>query len=460
MYDGNTNSLLSISKNDFDVLSGNEKNNVEYDVVIKRYQDQGYCLPQNVSILEHNQSCVLECHLARRIEQMTLQVTQNCNLRCGYCVYSGRYDNRGHSNKTMSFETAKKSIDFLVEHSADLDRAALAFYGGEPLLEIGLIRKCIEYINEVYPYKKFSYTLTTNATLLIGDTVKFLSDNEFQVMVSIDGPEEMHNKHRRFPDNRGSFSTIIKNLETIKEEYPRFYERISVNMVVTPEHDYKCVVDYFDTDASLKFLSAHSSLLNQYGFKDRTSYSELYSITYKHESFKLLLYMIGKIDVVNVSNLFLPNVSNHVRLHKYLEPVKALPSKCHPGGPCIPGAKRLFVNAYGLLYPCERVREDSEVMNIGSLDGGFDIDKASSLLNFGKVTPEACMSCWCMTHCSLCAASADDGEKLSPELKSSYCAQSQFSFVEQLRDYCFLVENGYDFEKEGEDNSRFIDLPI
>lgn len=76
------------------------------------------------------------------IESINLQVTQNCNLRCEYCPYTGNfYNNRRHTNKSMSFELVKRGIDFLYNHSMNCEVVNVAFYGGEPLLEFELIKK-------------------------------------------------------------------------------------------------------------------------------------------------------------------------------------------------------------------------------------------------------------------------------------------------------------------------------
>ena len=69
---------------------------------------------------------------------MTLQVTQNCNLRCSYCPYSGGYEQRSHNNQRMSFDIAKKSMDFFIAHSEDQPEINLGFYGGEPFFRSGL----------------------------------------------------------------------------------------------------------------------------------------------------------------------------------------------------------------------------------------------------------------------------------------------------------------------------------
>ena len=65
-----------------------------------------------------------------KIGQLILQVTQRCNLHCEYCVYSGNYETRNHTNKKMSLSIAKKAIDFFQEHSTDQNNVTIGFYGG------------------------------------------------------------------------------------------------------------------------------------------------------------------------------------------------------------------------------------------------------------------------------------------------------------------------------------------
>lgn len=94
----------------------------------------------------------------------------------------------------------------------------------------------------------------------------------------------------------------------------------------------------------------------------------------------------------------------------------------HPGGPCIPGTHKLFVNVKGDFYPCEKVCECSADTIIGNIDKGFDLDKAETLLNVGKLTEEQCRDCWCAKYCYICTAHLDQGDGLSRELKQKHCA--------------------------------------
>lgn len=136
-YDVNTDSILNIDENVYDYLKKEQlgessSNTLEYVEFLRK---QGYLKSNKVKITEHPETEVLKYHCENRVEGIILQVTQNCNLHCDYCTYSGGYINRIHTNKRMSKETAKRGIDYLISHSRDCQYVSIGFYGGEPLLE-------------------------------------------------------------------------------------------------------------------------------------------------------------------------------------------------------------------------------------------------------------------------------------------------------------------------------------
>lgn len=88
---------------------------------------------------------------------------------------------------------------------------------------------------------------------------------------------------------------------------------------------------------------------------------------------------------------------------------------------CVPGKTRLLITVDGDLYPCERVSEESEVMKIGTIFEGFDIEKAKALMNIGQLTSEQCKECFAIHNCFLCAKYADNNMELSGKLLSCYC---------------------------------------
>lgn len=174
MFDTYANKIKRISKNCFDYLYKFSKettnffekaesvDDIEFKEFYKESLKQGLFKKFSIEKLQHPMTELLEDVLDANIESINLQVTQNCNLRCDYCPYTGNYyNNRKHSNKRMSFELAKKGIDFLYNHSMNCDVVNVAFYGGEPLLEFELIKRCVKYAREKFISKKVVFNLTT-----------------------------------------------------------------------------------------------------------------------------------------------------------------------------------------------------------------------------------------------------------------------------------------------------------
>ncbi|GAA4653024.1 Cys-rich peptide radical SAM maturase CcpM [Anaerocolumna aminovalerica] len=449
LFDAMTNSIVSINKDNYKALKGyiDGDRGTENMAVLESFQNMGYCRESSIEEIVHYSIDDYASHI-NNLQMLTLQVTQNCNLRCSYCVYSGNYKNRTHSNLRMSFDVAKKAIDYLFEHSINLEKVSIGFYGGEPLLEFELIKKCVRYVNENYEGKKVLFNITCNGTLLTEEVVEFLYQNSFSIMISLDGPKQIHDRCRKFVNGQGSYETIISRLEYIKREYPDFYRKFSVSTVISPQYDLACIKEYFDTDSAVEFLNARISYQNDNGIIEDLSYDESFLIINRHETFKVFLSMLNLIDKSKASKIFCIRAAYLKRQYKYLKPIKYLPQKCHPGGPCIVGSKRLFVNTDGYLYPCERVSEDSEIMRIGSLSEGIDIEKAKYLTNIGAITKERCSQCWGIIHCKMCASSADGKVALSKELKLLKCNETLDSLIQDIKDICFLKEYGYDFNEE------------
>jgi uncharacterized protein len=450
VYDRETNSIISVSTEDYGSFEriSQEKESESDLIVLSKFQEKGFSKNSQLKNIEHPQDKVLEFHLKNRIEKITLQVTQNCNLRCGYCSYSGLYNQRSHTKNVMSLDVMKKSVDFAIKRSTGTGRLNIGFYGGEPLLEINNMEKLIEYIKENYHGKNIEYSITTNGTVFNDKNIQFLKDNNFSVMVSLDGPKELHNMNRVFVNGEGSFDKIMENIRYIKNTYPSFFKKISFNTVISPESDYKCINDFFDTTDIIEDNSLSRSTLSEYNIKDSITYEDMYFITYKSQRVKILLGAIGLYDRKKISKLFMKDFQRIIRFYVELGQMSMIPATAHPGGPCIPGSRRPLIDIDGNIYPCERVSEASDNMRIGDIYSGFDIEKIRKILNVGKVTENECLGCWNFLHCGMCAATADDTHEMSREKKLTYCNGSMSNTLTTLKSICFLKENNYNFKEE------------
>lgn len=450
VYDRETNSILSVNLKDYEMLVRLEQNNI-YDSdkeILEKYWEQGFLKPTKLERIEHPATSRLKFYLQNRIEQITLQVTQNCNLRCAYCAYSGKYNQRTHNNRVMSLDTMKKSIDFAIRHSYGLESLDVGFYGGEPLLEIRNISNLIDYINEMYPDKLINYNLTTNGTVFTDEIIEFLIKNNFSVLISLDGPKEVHDENRKLHNGVGTFDKIMENLNYVKNVYPDFFKRISFNTVIAPGSDYESIIHFFDNSTIVGQNEVSRVTVSEYDLKDEIRYDDKYYITQRQQSLKLLLSKLNMYDKRNVSRLFLRDFMSTYRIYKELGNISELPKLGHPGGPCVPGAKRPMIDVDGNIFPCERVNENSENMCIGNIDSGFEIEKIEKILNIGRITEKQCLKCWNFLYCGLCAAAAEESECISSRKRLSYCEMSRIDTLNTLKDICFLKENNYAFIEE------------
>ncbi len=459
VYDVNRNSIVKIEQAVYKILSNrtemenvcdNEINDDAYDI-IKCMLDNGFLSSNRIKEIVHPADELLEYYLDNKLRMLTLQVTQQCNLRCKYCVYSGDYTNRTHTNKRMNIETAKKGIDFLISHSRDCDNISVGFYGGEPLLEFKLLKKCIEYTEERAEGKDILFTLTTNATLLTNDIIEYFQDHNVSLVISLDGPEQIQDKNRRFAfNNCGTFDKVMSNLKNIENTYPKYLkEKMSFNVVLDRENDFSCINSFFTDYEIVKDLDIRAQTIDDRYTDLKIKDTADFDLKMNYELFKVLLYKLGRLDGKYVSRL-LAQYDDGVlrRTYNNLNMGEKLPDKAHHSGPCIPGVNRLFLTCDGEFMPCERVSENSDLMKIGSIDSGFNIEKVRKLLNIGKLTEDKCKECWAFRFCNLCAASADGLTEFSAKKKAELCAGVINSVDETFKELCTLNELGFNYKQE------------
>lgn len=145
IYDANRNEILAVSKDLFNYISEVQAgevcpNSYKSDQEFQLLQSCGYCCDSPLQDVAYPSIDLLKVKLERNLRMITLQLTQSCNFRCDYCIYSeNSLYNRTHSHNSMSVSTAKHAIEFFKMHSIDNPNPVVAFYGGEPLLRFSEI---------------------------------------------------------------------------------------------------------------------------------------------------------------------------------------------------------------------------------------------------------------------------------------------------------------------------------
>ena len=446
VYDRETNSLLSVNQEEFAACEQVEAGTATDNdwLQLKRFTDQGYFKESKLKEILHPATKFLPFQLKNDMAKITMQVTQDCNLRCSYCAYSGGYSNqRLHNKKTMPLETMKKCVDFIMARSKNVPEVSIGFYGGEPLLELENIKACISYIKTKYGKRKIRYSITTNGTFLGDDAIiQFLQETDINLMISIDGPREVHDINRVYDNGKGSFDDIMKNVEYIRQNYPEYFNKIMFATVVAPGTDLACVDDFYSAGDVFTKNTVLYNNVSTFGIAEDIKYDDLLFITDTYQRAKCLLSALGLYSPEKTSKLFGNGLANIKTFYDRLSK-SGISEVAHPSGPCLPGVMRPFVDTDGRIFPCERVTE-SNAMQIGHIDTGIDIDKAIAVLNVGKLTEAECFECWNFMNCTLCVSACNAGENLCGEERLQHCDASLNGAMDLLFGVCLLNENNRD----------------
>ncbi|MBK8808383.1 MAG: 4Fe-4S cluster-binding domain-containing protein [Bacteroidales bacterium] len=147
------------------------------------------------------------------INSLDLCVVQDCNMKCTYCyAHYGTYSENLTTSK-MTAETARKAVDFLLEHSKDYPYIKITFFGGEPLLNFEVIKEVVRYADSEARLKKkrVIYDMVTNGTLLKEAVCQFLLEHNISIIVSLDGYKELNDQTKLF--GKSHYEAVIKNIK-------------------------------------------------------------------------------------------------------------------------------------------------------------------------------------------------------------------------------------------------------
>ncbi len=149
------------------------------------------------------------------VKALCLHVAHTCNLNCSYCFASqGKY----HGDRSlMSFEVGKRALDFLIENSGSRVNLEVDFFGGEPLMNWDVVKKLVAYARtQEKPHnKKFRFTLTTNGMLIDDDVIAFANKEMHNVVLSLDGRKEIHDRLRVDCAGNGSYEKIVPKFKAL-----------------------------------------------------------------------------------------------------------------------------------------------------------------------------------------------------------------------------------------------------
>lgn len=151
------------------------------------------------------------------VKALCLHIAHDCNLACRYCfAEEGEYKG---GRALMSYEVGKKALDFLIANSGNRKNLEVDFFGGEPLMNFQVVKDLVKYGREQEQLhnKKFRFTLTTNGILLDDEVMEFANKEMSNVVLSIDGRKEVHDKMRPSRNGKGSYDVILPRFQKLAE---------------------------------------------------------------------------------------------------------------------------------------------------------------------------------------------------------------------------------------------------
>ena len=325
------------------------------------------------------------------VKALCLHIAHDCNLACQYCfAEEGEYHGR---RALMSFEVGKKALDFLIANSGNRRNLEVDFFGGEPLMNWQVVKDLVAYGREQEKLhdKKFRFTLTTNGVLLNDEVMEFCNREMGNVVLSIDGRKEVHDKMRPFRKGAGSYDLIVPKFQQFAES--RHQDKYYVRGTFT----------HYNLDFSEDVLH-----LADLGFKQISvepvvaEPKEPYAI--REEDLPKLFEEYDKLAVETIRRHKSGEDFNFFHFMIDLE-----------GGPCVAkrlsgcgsGTEYLAVTPWGDFYPCHQFVGNEKFL-LGNVDEGIlNTDIRDEFKCCNVYAKEKCRKCFARFYCSGgCAANA------------------------------------------------------
>ena len=325
------------------------------------------------------------------VKALCLHIAHTCNLNCSYCFASqGKY----HGERAvMSFEVGKQALDFLVENSGTRRNLEVDFFGGEPLMNFDVVKQLVSYARSIEKEKgkNFRFTLTTNGILIDDDVIDFANREMSNVVLSLDGRREIHDRFRVDYAGNGSWERIVPKFQKLvaARNGKNYYMRGTFTHA-NPDFlkDIQTMLDLGFSELSMEPVVCAAGDPSELTEEDLPIVMEQYE--------KLAELMLER-----------DRQGKPFTFYHYMIDLT--------GGPCIykrisgcgSGTEYMAVTPWGDLYPCHQFVGD-EKFRLGDVWHGVDNKEIQNeFFSCNVYARPECRECWARLYCSGgCAANA------------------------------------------------------
>jgi len=325
------------------------------------------------------------------VKALCLHVAHTCNLNCSYCFASqGKYHG---DHAVMSFEVGKQALDFLIANSGTRRNLEVDFFGGEPLMNFDVVKQLVAYARSVEKQhnKNFRFTLTTNGMLIDDDVIDFANRECSNVVLSLDGRKEIHDRFRVDYAGKGSWDQIVPKFQKMVEARngKEYYMRGTFTHA-NPDflNDIKTMLDLGFTELSMEPVVCAP------GDPSELTEQDMPIVMKQYEELADLMIERRK-------------AGKPFTFYHYMIDLT--------GGPCIykrvsgcgSGTEYMAVTPWGDLYPCHQFVGE-EQFKLGNVwDGVTNKEAQAEFAACNVYAHPECADCWAKLYCSGgCAANA------------------------------------------------------
>jgi len=333
----------------------------------------------NLKNLYDEKEIILPNNTDTSVTSMSLNVSQDCNMRCVYCYGDdGSYGEPGYMNE----KTAFTAIDWLFRMSGSHRDLNIVFFGGEPLLNFLLIQKVVKYSVDKAEQagKRCHFSISTNGTLFTKKIIQFLNKFRFSITVSFDGNKNIQNRNRPLKNGGNSYRKVSAGIKKLlKSRCENVFGRATITTGF---------VDVTGIRRSMERMG-----FRKYDYASVVSdHSNLFSLSDKE-------YEFFRADLDKQADDLIDQARNssNITNTRLLDTVLTLRSEKKKRSYCGAGQRLLAISSSGLIYPCHRF-VGNEGMRLGDLSYIDSLSRSAYLVrNFnGSIR---CQKCWARYLC-------------------------------------------------------------
>ena len=336
------------------------------------------------------------------IKALCLHVAHTCNLTCEYCFASqGKYQGE---RALMSFEVGKQALDFLIAHSGSRRNLEVDFFGGEPLMNWDVVKRLVAYGREQEKLhnKKFRFTLTTNGMLIDDDVIEFANKEMHNVVLSLDGRKEVHDRLRKTASGKGSYDIIVPKFQKLVESRggKGYYVRGTfTHNNVEFTKDLLHMADLGFTELSMEPVVCGPD--------------EPYALT---EEDKPILF--EQYELLAKEMIRRKTAGNGITFYHYMIDLKAGPCVYKRISGCGSGTEYLAVTPWGELFPCHQFVGDPKYSMGDVWQGVTNTALRDEFKQCNAYARPGCRDCWARMYCS--GGCADNAYHATGSIKGVY----------------------------------------